>query len=48
VAKKISRKGVMFLILGLKMHIDLPMKGLRRNDDAMKTDAGIIIFKNIF
>jgi len=23
------------------MHIDLPMKGLRRNDDAMKTDAGI-------
>ena len=23
------------------MPIGLPMKGLRRNDDAMKTDAGI-------
>jgi hypothetical protein len=23
------------------MTIDMPMNGLRRNDDAMKTDAGI-------
>ena len=28
--------------LRLKLPNDLPMKGLRRNDDAMKTDVGII------
>jgi hypothetical protein len=32
------------LMLNLKMLIDMPTKGLRRNDDAMKTDAGIIIY----
>jgi len=29
------------LIRRLKMKIDLPMKWLRRNDDAIKTNAGI-------
>jgi hypothetical protein len=28
----------------IKMPFYMPMKGLRRNDDAMKTDAGITIF----
>jgi hypothetical protein len=32
-------------VLRLKFLSALPMKGLRRNDDDMKTDAGII--KNI-
>ena len=32
------------LILNLKMLIDMPTNGLRRNGDAMKTNAGIIIY----
>jgi hypothetical protein len=27
--------------MNLKILIDMPMNGLRRNDDAMKTEAGI-------